>query len=431
MKFKTYKKILMKLKRYLNKNSTMKERSTDIVILGAGIAGYEAYRTLVRLFKKHTISKTITIIDQNNYFTFTPLLHEVAAGAVLPSHASFAIREIVAKTPHQFICGTVQHIDTQKKIVTTTNGTIVFDMCIVALGSISNLYGVPGAKEHTFQVRTLSEAITLNQAIICKLEDTERTSLTINVIGGGYTGVEIASELAQLNKEEIHDLYPHISVTINILQSGDTLVPYLPAKARNKITDRLQFLGVRILTNTPVCKITSAYVYTSETEKLPNDITVWVTGFTTNAPLYFDNTYIERDRVRVTNTLQLADTPDTYVIGDMAYIRDPDNDDIIYPQLGEAAHHAGMYVAKHITNRLRNKTTPHFHFKSKGQLMPVGEWYGIGIFGPFVFSGKFMWWLRRTVYVLFMPGCIRKLRIIADWTFISKGRRHLTRIHKK
>ena len=408
----------------------MKERTTDIVILGAGIAGYEAYRTLITQLKKYSIQKKITIVDQNNYFTFTPLLHEVAAGAVLPSHASFAIREIVAGTPHEFVCGTITNIDVKKKVVTTTNGTIHYDMCIVALGSISNLYGVPGAAEYAYQVRTLSEAIALNQAIICKLEETERTTLTINVVGGGYTGVEIASELAQLNKEEIHELYPHISATINLLQSSDTLVPYLPAKARNHIVTRLQTLGVNVLTNTPVQKITQESVYTSDTATLPNDITVWVTGFTTNAPSYIDAAYIERDRVRVTNTLQLDDAPDTYVIGDMAYIRDPDNDDIIYPQLGEAAHHAGMYAARHIINRLRNKPTPHFHFKSKGQLIPVGEWYGIGIFGPFVFSGKFMWWLRRTVYVLFMPGLIRKLRIVADWTFISKGTRHLTRIHK-
>lgn len=408
----------------------MKDRTTDIVILGAGIAGYEAFRTLVKKFKKYKIDKTITIVDQNNYFTFTPLLHEVAAGAVLPSHASFAIREMVAGTHHQFVCGCVTAIDPKKKQVTTSSGVISYDTCIVALGSISNLYGVAGADEFTYRVRTLEQAINLNQAIVCKLEEPDRTALTLNVVGGGYTGVEIASELAQLKKEEIAELYPHIQVTINIIQGGDTLVPFLPAKARNKILTRLETLGVSVRTNSPVGKVTETSIVISDTEELPNDITIWVTGFTTQAPSYLDSAYIERDRIKVTNTLQLEDAPDTYAIGDMAYIRDPDNDEIIYPQLGEAAHHAGIYVAEHIVNTLRKKKTAHFHFRSKGQLIPVGEWYGIGIFGPIVLSGKLMWWIRRTVYVLFMPGFIRKLRIVADWTFISKGTRHLTRIHK-
>lgn len=405
----------------------MKEQIKEILILGAGIAGYEAYRNLQKRLARSGAAIRITIVDQHNYFTFTPLLHEVASGSVLPNHASFPIREIIAGTKHQFVCATVTHINPKKKLVQTTKGTLSYDTCIVALGSISNLYQVPGAEEHTYRVRSLDQAIALNHAVASKLEE-ERKSLHINVVGGGYTGIEIASEFAQLKKEDLKTLYPHISVSVHIIQAGDKLVPDLPAKARNKITKRLADLEVVTHLNSPAKKVTEQILSVGESTELDNDITVWVTGFTTNAPLYFDQAYIDHARVPVTNHLHIPDHPDTYVIGDMALIRDPDNDDIIYPQLGEAAHHEGMYVAKHILAHMDNRAIHHFHFKSKGQLMPVGEWYGIGIFGPFVFSGRFMWWLRRTVYVLFMPGIIRKLRIVADWTFISKSSRHLHRL---
>lgn len=410
----------------------MPEHKTDILILGAGIAGYETYRNLAKQLKKTGSKRLITIVDQNNYFTFTPLLHEVATGAVLPSHASFAVREIVARTPHEFICDTVTHIDPKKKTVKTTMHSISYNTCVIALGSVSNLFNVPGAEEHTYRVRSLEQAVALNQAVICKLEEPGRKDLHINIVGGGYTGIEIAAEFAQLKKEEFADLYPHIAVTVSIVQATDKLVPLLPAKARNKITKRMEALDVTVHLNSPAKKVTADTLTIGEDGRaLVNDITVWVTGFTTHAPDYLDEALVDRARVPVNNHLQLPDYPDTYVVGDMALIRDPDNDDIIYPQLGEAAHHAGMYVARHIVRVASGKRMHHFHFKSRGQLMPVGEWYGIGIFGPFVFAGRFMWWLRRTVYVLFMPGFIRKLRIVADWTFIGGSSRHLTRLISK
>lgn len=407
----------------------MKHQHTDIIILGAGIAGYEAYRNLAKQLKRTGSKQTITLVDQNNYFTFVPLLHEVASGSVLPSHASFPLREVVANTPHTFLCGTVSHVDPKKKEVTINETIYSYDTCVVALGSISNMFNVPGSKEYAYRVRTLDQAIALNQTLICKLEESERTELHINIVGGGYTGIEIASEFAELKRNEIKTLYPHIRVSISIIQAADKLVPLLPARARNKIIQRLEALEVTHVLGTPATKVTSTELHLGNTA-VQSDLTIWVTGFTTLAPTYFDEAYIEHARVPVTNHLHIENYPDTYVIGDMAMIHDPDNDDIIYPQLGEAAHHEGVYVAKHIVNKQKKKAHKHFHFKSKGQLMPVGEWYGIGIFGPFVFSGRFMWWLRRTVYVLFMPGIIRKLRIVADWTFVDKQHRHMVKLHQ-
>lgn len=411
----------------------MKRQHADILILGAGIAGYETFRCLKKKLKRAGSDKIITLVDQNNYFTFIPLLHEVSAGSVLPSHASFALREIVTNTPHQFVSATVTSVDPKKKLVTTKTCRFTYDTCVVALGSVSNLFNVPGAKQYTYRVRTLEQAIALNQAVVHKLEEGDRTSLTINVVGGGYTGVEIASEFAQLRAEEFTELYPHIEVTINIIQAEDKLVPLLPARARRKITARLEKLGITIHLGKRAAKVTkdTLTVVGGEEERLANDITIWVTGFTTEAPSFFAEEFVERNRIPVTNHLQLEAYKDTYVIGDMALIKDPDSDDIIYPQLAEAAHHEGMYVAKHYINELKNKPTHHFHFRSKGQLIPVGEWYGIGIFGPLVFSGKFIWWLRRTIYVLFMPGFIRKLRIVADWTFVSRSTRHLIKLRQK
>jgi NADH dehydrogenase len=153
---------------------------------------------------------------------------------------------------------------------------------------------------------------------------------------------------------------------------------------------------------------------------------VWATGFTTDAISFLPEKCVKRGRVCVNNFLQTTDFPNLYAIGDIAQTTDPKNPQIIYPQLGEAAHKEGIYAAKHILATLKGQTIAPFHFVSKAMLMPVGQWYGVAIFSPrIILFGKFAWWLRRTAYVLFLPGFLRKVRLIVDWTLASFGFRHI------
>jgi len=115
------------------------------------------------------------------------------------------------------------------------------------------------------------------------------------------------------------------------------------------------------------------------------------------------------------------------VIGDVSCITDG-NQKISNPQLAEAAHKQGQYVPRHLVAKLRNKKYKKFIFKAKGALMPVGDWYGVAVIGPFTLFGRLAWWIRRTVYLLFIPGIQRKLRIVFDWTLHSFGFRHFINV---
>ena len=167
----------------------------DILILGAGIGGYEVYRTLNKLLRRRQLNQIITIVDRDNYFTFAPLLHEVASGSVEPSHCAIPLREIVYKTPHQFIKAEALKIDPKKKIVATSEGNVSYDYCVVGLGSGVNFFGVPGAAQYSHTIRTLAGAARLHETIIEKLEDT-RNITAITVVGGGLSGVEVAATLS-------------------------------------------------------------------------------------------------------------------------------------------------------------------------------------------------------------------------------------------
>ncbi len=398
----------------------------DIAIIGAGIAGYEAFRTLSRQLKKHRIKKTITLIDQNNFFTFVPLLHEVASGAVEPTHASVPIRELIHDTPHTFIRARMTKINPEEKVITTTAGDISYETCVVATGSTTNYFNTPGAKEHTYHVRTLRDALTLQSALLSKLESCCTCPLTITIVGGGYTGVELAAEFAQLVNHELKKLYPTGQASVTIIEPNETILSTLPKKVRTKVTERLTNMGVTILTGERVTEVTEKELTLQSGKTLPNRITVWSTGFTTDAGSFLPESCVEKGRVATNEFLQTKQYPSIYALGDVARIVDPTNHDIIYPQLGETAHKAGEYVGNHIIRTLLGKQTKPFRFKSRAMLMPIGEWYGVAIFSPrIILFGKLAWWMRRTAYVLFMPGFLRKVRIVLDWTLMSFGFRHI------
>jgi len=400
---------------------------TDILILGAGIGGYETLRTLTKQLKKKHPDRHITIVDRNNYFTFVPMLHEAATGSIEPTHCTIPLRAIIANTPHTFCKARIEKIDPSKKTVTTSVGVFSYEYCVIALGSTTNYFDTPGAKEYSEHVRTLDGAMHLKHQFIHMLESCGEEPLSINIVGGGYTGVEVAGQYADLSRKDLKTLYPTKKVIVRVIQSGDSILPHMSKRIQKKVWERLEKQGVIIDINSRVTNVTKDQITLNSGEKIKSDITIWTAGFETLGATFLKKGVNARGRVDVTETLQMIDHPDTYAIGDISNSTDPKTK-ISYPQLAEAAYHEGHYVAEHISRRLQHKTTPPFRFHSKGQLMPVGDWYGVAQIGPFVLFGKIAWWIRRTVYVFFMPGFLRKFRIIVDWTLHSFGVRDVISI---
>lgn len=403
---------------------------TDIVILGAGIGGYEAFRTLSKLLRRHRIDKKITLVDQNNYFTFIPMLHEVASGSILASHAAVPIRELVENTPHSFMKAKVLSIEPEKNLVRTENGAIEYEYGVVALGSKTNFFSVPGAEEHAYHLRDLGAALRLQKTLIDTLETCGDDELTITIIGGGFTGVEMAGQFCDLASNDFKRLYPEKKIAISIVQSQNDLIPYLPEKARKIVKKRLAKEGVKLLFGSRAVEVTPQSVKLKDGRILHSDLTVWTAGFENIGPCFLEDRFCDRGRISVNDFLQVPKHKNLYAIGDIALKYDKHTGSAI-PQLAEVAHREGIFVAKHLVASIQNKTTKPFTWKSHGTLMPIGDWFGVAVIGKFVFSGFFAWWLRRTVYLLYMPGIARKLRVVFDWTLHVFGRRHIINIDTK
>lgn len=406
----------------------MKTQHTNILILGGGIGGYETYRSLARQLTRSNSKQTITVIDQNNYFTFTPMLHEVASGVIEPSHCAIPLRAIINE-PHQFIRASVHTVDPQKKEVATSAGIFTYDYVVVALGSAVNYFKTPGAAEYTYNVRTLPAAIKLQKAIINILESCQE-EISFTVVGGSYTGVEVVGQLTHFAESDIHTLYPDKKITINLIQAADSLVPILPEKTRQYIQKKLEQKKVTIYLNSRATKVTQNSVTLANNTVVHSDLVIWAAGFENTGACYVSKEFCEQGRIPVNTYLQHEKFSTMYAIGDIMLAKDKNG--LPYPQLGEAAHKEGRYVAKHIISILRTKKFPlPFTFTSAGTILPLGNWQAVAQIGPLFISGPFAWWLRRTAYIMFIPGLARKFKIILDWTLHRLTHRYIIDLGKE
>jgi|GEM_PF-1597528 len=396
---------------------------TDILILGAGIGGYETFRTLQKELKKRKIQKKITLVDKEAFFTFIPLLHEVATGSVLPMHASIPLRELVTTNQgHEFLQTEVLNVDPDTKTVRTTAGEITYEYCVMALGSKTNFYNVPGANTYAREIRSLRSATALQSELFSLFETTDNISIVI--VGGGYTGIELAGQLGDIKQHELKRLYPKKNLSITLLQSGDDILPNAPKKARVIARTRLEAYEITVRTNTTVTGVEKEAVLLGTGERTVSNLTIWSTGFAQIAPSFLPETLCERGRVPTDQSLRHRNYRSLYAVGDIACFSNPGESEPV-PQLGEVAHVAGQYVGLHLAKTIAGFTMNEFGFRQHLSLMPIGDWFGIMIlWNKYVFTGRLAWWLRRTAYVLFMPGITRKLRIVFDWTMQSFGWRH-------
>ena len=321
------------------------------------------------------------------------------------------------------------HIDPEKQSVETSAGTIAYEFCVAALGSRVCYYGVPGAKEHAFHLRSLPAAMDIQKRLVEELEEQTNTACTITVVGGGATGVELAGQLADLAMHDVKKYYPQHTLHIQLIHAAEALVPREDVRIQRAAEKYLKKAGVRLFLNMQVAEVTKNAVILSNKETLQSDMTIWAAGNEQKTGAYLNKDFADGARIPVNEFLQHKKFPSLYAVGDIAKEYGTKSGDP-YPQLGEAAHREGIYAAEHIVQTILDKSTEPFAFKSLGTLIAIGDKRGIGKIGPFFFTGWFAWWMRRTVYVNFMPKMSRKIRIIIDWTLRLFGPRYIIDIEK-
>jgi NADH dehydrogenase len=410
---------------------------TRIVILGGGFGGVTTARHLERLCKRRR-DVEIVLVSRDNFLVMTPLLFEVCSGALDARHCSFPIRAFLRTT--RFVEATVQGIDLERRVVHLTageeTGELAYDQLVLALGGMTNRSMIPGS-EHAFTFKNLADALLLRNHLIERFEradvetdaERKRRQLTFVLIGGGLVGVELLGELTGF-ADGIAALYKHVNrdeVRFILLQGGDRLMPEIDPKLAAYGTGVLgKRRGADIRTGTRVQAIEPGKVHLSG-ETIEAETIVLAAGIVPN-PVVAELP-VERDRhgrIVVEGTMRCPSHPEVWAIGDCAAI--PASDGQPYPSLAQHALREAKVLARNIAGVLDGQPPQPFLYHTLGMMGSLGHGKAFGQLLKVRIRGVLAWFVRRTYYLLQMPGWRRRLRIMIDWTFALLFRPDIVKI---
>jgi len=403
-----------------------------VLILGGGFGGIYA---ALEFEKRQDPDFEVTLISQDNFFLFTPMLHEVAASDLDLTHIVNPIRKMLSHV--RFFEGEVQSVNLVERCVVVAHGfdrhkhTLEYDHIVFALGSVTNFYNIPGLQERAVTMKSLGDAIELRNRLIEHLEeaDTECAAndreplLSFVVAGGGFAGVETVGSINDLLKEAL-PYYPNLKpemVRVVLVHPGDFVLPELGEQLGRYASRKLAERGVEIFPNTKVNAVTRREVQLTDGTRIESFTLVWTAGTYPHPLINQLDLPKDRNRLKVSAAMGVEGHPGVWALGDCAVI--PDEEGGYQPPTAQHASREGKVLARNIIATIRGKDISSFQFKTLGLLASIGRRTGVARILGINFSGFVAWWLWRTIYLLKLPRFEKKLRVALDWTmdlFFSK-----------
>jgi NADH:quinone reductase (non-electrogenic) len=399
---------------------------TRMLILGGGFGGVETARRLERMLRGRDVE--ITLVSRDNFFLFTPMLHEVAASDVDITHIVSPLRALLRRAT--VIVGEVRSVDLAARRVRVTHGfdphdhELEYDQLVIALGSTTNFYGLPGLAEHALTMKTLGDAIHLRNRVIALLEQAatecdagERSGLTVVVAGGGFAGVETIAALNDFVREAL-ELYPRLKqqdVRMVLVHAGSHILPELGEELGVYAAQKLAVRGVEILTGAKVRSVDHDGVTLTDGRQIATRLVVWTAGTSPHPLLQQLPCTLERGRIVVDGTLAVPGWAGVWSLGDCAVVPDTRTGGT-HPPTAQHALREARTVAGNIAATLDGRAARAFSFRTIGQLAAIGRRTGVARMFGVNFSGFFAWWLWRTIYLSKLPRLEKKVRVAIDWT---------------
>ena len=406
----------------------MEKTRQRVVILGGGFGGlYAALR-----FEKalaHGADLDVTLINRDNFFLFTPMLHEVAASDLDLTNIVNPVRKLLRHVT--FFHGDVEAIDLPKRRVVVSHGhthhqhDLEYDHLVLSLGSVTNFYNLPGLAEHALTMKTLGDAIYLRNHLIANLEEADfeccpnvrAPLLNFVVAGGGFAGVETVAGLNDFLRDAVR-FYPNLResmLRVVLVHSGGVILPELSEKlgtyAQRILTER----KVEIRLKTRVAALSDREVELSDGTKITTNTVIWTAGTSPNPMLDSLPCKKERGRVLVNEYMEVPDWPGVWALGDCALVPDPTTG-TAHPPTAQHALREGKVMADNILAAIEGRRKKAFAFSTLGQLAALGRRCGVANILGVNFSGFFAWWLWRTIYLSKLPRFEKKVRVALDWT---------------
>jgi len=404
-----------------------KTGKTRIVILGGGFAGVAAAQYLDRTAARQA-DVEVTLVSRENFTLFTPMLHEVAAGDLEPADISNPLRKLLRRVT--ILTGDIKTIDLGTRRVTISYGIqgfsveLPFDQLLVALGSETSYFGIPGLAERAHGIKSLGDAVMLRAGVIAMLEsasvepdpDRRKRMLTFVIAGGGFAGVETVGAVNDLAR----DCLPHYGrihpreVRVVLIHGGPVILPELGETLGLYAQENLRKRQVEIKLRTKVIAYKDGAVLCDDGEEVPAATLVWAAGVSPSPILKDVPWELQKGRVVVDQSLEVPRFSGVWAVGDCAAIIDPGSK-TAYPPTAQHALREGRRAGKNIYARLSGKRTTPFVYKAPGQLAAIGRRTGVARVFGLKFSGVVGWVLWRSIYVMKLPRFEKKLRVMLQW----------------
>ena len=398
-----------------------------VLIVGGGFAGLTVAMELKRKLARDP-SVEITLINRENFFLFTPMLHEVAASDLDLTTIVDPVRKMLRRV--NFLAGEVDKIDLEQKRVIVSHGfdphphALEFDFLVFGLGSVTNTYGLPGVQEHALTMKSLGDAIRVRNHLIAHLEEADsdccekiESLLTFVVAGGGLAGVETVAGINDFVRRALRS-YPHLSesmVRVMLIHSGPVILPELDESLGVYGQKILARCKVEIHLKTKIDSFSGRAVRLTDGKIIPTNTLVWTAGTSPNPVLETISCAKEAGRLLVTEFLELQGWPGVWALGDCSAIPDRLTGKF-HPPTAQHALRQGEIAAHNIIAAIRGTKKKRFDFSTIAQLATIGRRTGVANILGVNFSGFIAWWLWRTIYLFKLPRFEKKLRVALDWT---------------
>jgi len=394
-----------------------------VVVIGAGFGGTRVVRGL------RDADVRITVVDQHNFHTFQPLLYQVATAGLDVGDITFPVRTLLRKhRAASFVMGSVSAVDLDDKTVTIDNGDVIsYDFLVVAAGSVSHSFGIPGVDEYALELKDVDDAVRLRNRLIAQLERASQAmrrgdapdELALVIVGGGPTGVETAGGMRELVDKVLAKDYDELDLRrmrITVVESGDRLLPGFHQQSSVSAARALAGRNIDVRLDAPVGAIEPGAVVLRDGTRLAASLVVWAAGVTASPLAAALGTPLERGRVTVEPNLSLPGHPDAFAIGDIAAVHGADGS--LLPQVAQPAIQGGLHVAKEIVAAIGGGQPTAFGYHDKGSMATIGRNQAVAEFpNGLRFRGFVGWVMWLGLHILYLMGFRNRASTLVNWSW--------------
>lgn len=401
------------------------QANKTVVVIGAGFAGTTVVRQLERKLPKNW---RLILISEESYTTFNPMLAEVVGAGVFPEHVIAPVREMLKSA--QFIMGRVQRVDYARRVIQcdTLAGSqdIAFDHLVLAFGQRANMDVMPGMAEHALPLKLVGDAMYIRNRILQRLAcmeltqdaDERRALGAFVVVGGGFSGVEVAGAMADFVRSALR-FYPRVDkqdIKISLLHNGERLLPELPAALGDSAASSLMSRGVTVRCGLMAESVNSAGVVLAGGVLVPARTVICTIGVRPNPLTKLLGLALVRGRIAVAEDGRVKEHAGVWALGDCA-ATPLGTGGAICPPTAQFAVAQAEHTANNILAQIAQRSTQPFHYKSRGMMATTGHLKGVAQVFGINLSGMAAWLAWRGYYLMLMPTLGRKVRIWVEWTW--------------